>query len=103
MSFDNIIVGDFGQQAQLTIIDTDTDAAADVSSYSSTIQMIFTDPDGNDTAKTATFDTDGSDGVINYTIEDGLFDEAGNWKVRGRVQGGSSKLTSVQHTFYVGN
>ena len=71
MSFKNIVVGDFGQVAQLTINDVDTGAAADISSYSSTIQMIFTDPSGTETAKTATFVTDGSDGLIKYTIESG--------------------------------
>ena len=101
MSFDNIVAGDSGQVAKLTFIDVDTDAAADISSYASTIQMIFTDPSGNTTAKTATFDTDGTDGVIKYTIESSLFDEAGTWKVRGRVQGGSTKLTTVEHRFLV--
>lgn len=101
MSLENIVNGDYGQTVTLTIIDTDTDAAADVSSYSSTIQMIFTDPSGNETTKTATFVSDGSDGQIQYTLEDGLIDEAGIWKVRGRVQGASSKLSTVNHTFKV--
>ena len=101
MSFLNIVNGDYGQVAKLTIIDVDTGSAADVSAYSSTIQMIFTDPGGNDTAKTATFDSDGSDGIIKYTIEDGLIDEAGAWSVRGRVQGASTKLTTVTHSFEV--
>ena len=99
MSFENIVVGDFGQVAKLTFIDVDTDVAADISSYSSTIEIVFTDPDGNATSKTATFDTDGTDGVIKYTIESGLIDESGHWTVRGRVQGGSSKLTAVEHEF----
>ena len=101
MTFKNIVAGDFGQVAKLTIIDVDTKAAADVSTYSSTIEMIFTDPSGTETAKTATFDTDGTDGVIEYTTEDGLIDAAGNWSVRGRVQGAASKLTSVIHNFEV--
>lgn len=101
MSFDKIVAGDYGQTAQITIIDVDTGSAADISGYASTIQMIFTDPGGTETAKTATFATDGTDGVIEYTTEDGLFDEAGWWQVRGRVQGASSKLTSEQHSFQV--
>lgn len=101
MSFKNIIVGDYGQVAKLTIVDVDTGAAADISSYSSTIQMIFTDPSGAESTKTAAFDSDGADGKIKYTVEDGLINAAGAWLVRGRVQGASTKLTSVQHSFEV--
>ena len=87
MSFDNIVNGDWGQVAKLTFVDVDTDEAADISGYGTTIKMIFTDPSGVETAKTATFVTDGSDGVIKYTIEDEFIDAAGDWSVRGRVQG----------------
>ena len=48
MSFDNIIVGNYGQIARLTFIDLDTNEAADISAYSSSIQMIFTDPIGKE-------------------------------------------------------
>ena len=101
MSFDNIVKNDYGQVAQVTIIDTDTDAAADISGYSTTIQMVFTAPDGTETEKTATFVTDGTDGVIQYTIENGLIDASGKWAVRGRVAGTSSRLSSVRHYFTV--
>ena len=101
MSFENIVVGDFGQVAKVTFIDVDTGVAADISGYASTIEIVFTDPTGTETAKTATFDTDGSDGVIKYTIESGLINKAGNWRVRGRVQGGSSKLSTITHEFLV--
>ena len=101
MSLNDIIVDDYGQIIKLTFIDVDTSAAADISTYSSTIQMIFTDPAGNNTTKTATFDSDGSDGIIKYTVEDGLIDEAGYWTVRGRVTSGTAKLTTVPHNFEV--
>ncbi len=101
MSFDGIVNGDYGQIAKLTFIDVDTDAAADISTYSTTIQMIFTDPSGNETTVTATFDSDGTDGIIQYTTITGLFDEAGNWRVRGKVTSGSAVLTSEQHEFYI--
>lgn len=100
MSLNYIISGDYGQIIELTFIDTDTDAAADVSGYTSTIQMIFTDPTGTETTKTATFKTDGSDGIIRYTI-DASFLTAGQWKVRGRVTSGSAKLTSINYGFEV--
>jgi hypothetical protein len=101
MSFTDIVNGDFGQVAQLTFVDTDTDAAADISGYATTIQMIWVDPSGNETAKTATFATDGTDGVIQYTVESTLLDEAGTWHVFGRVAGASSRLTTVRHRFQV--
>lgn len=101
MSFKNIYVGDYGQVAKITFIDVDAGTAADISSYSTTKQMIFTDPSGTVMAKTATFDTDGTDGVIKYTIESDLFDAAGWWKVRGRVSTGTTQLTTEQHQFYV--
>jgi len=101
MSFDYIVNGDYGQVAKITFYDVDTNAAADISGYASTIQMIFTDPDGTETEKTATFDTDGTDGVIKYTIETGLFNQSGHWKVRGRVKGAAATLSTVDHKFYI--
>jgi hypothetical protein len=101
MSFDNIVANDYGQVAKLTFIDTDTDAAANISSYSTTIQMIFTGPSGTSTTKTATFDSDGSDGIIKYTIEQSLIDAAGDWQVRGKVASASAVLTTAEHNFEV--
>jgi hypothetical protein len=101
MSFDNIVVGDYGQVAKLTFIDVDTSAAADISSYSTAQQMVFTDPSGTKTAKTAAFDSDGTDGIIKYTVDNSFIDAAGLWKVRGRVTSGSAELTTVEHEFLV--
>jgi len=101
MSFNKIVKGDYGQVAQITFIDIDTDAAADISAYTTTIEMIFTSPTGAETAKTATFESDGTDGVIEYTIETGLFSSAGGWAVRGQVTSGSAKLSTIKHNFIV--
>lgn len=100
MSLDHIVAGDYGQIVELTIKDVDTDEAADISGYSNTIQMIFTSPTGTTTAKEAAFETDGSDGVIQYTVEEGFL-TAGTWRVRGRVASGSARLTSLEHEFKV--
>lgn len=100
MSLLDIVSGDYGQTIELTFNDVDTNAAANISAYSTTIQMIFTKPDGTDTAKTATFKTDGSDGIIEYTVE-ASFLTAGIWYVRGRVTSASAKLTTVKHRFKV--
>lgn len=101
MSWDGIVVGDYGQTGRLTVNDIDEGTAANISGYTNTIQMIFTDPSGNETTKTASFTTDGSDGVVEYTIESGLIDEAGVWQVRAKVQSATAVLTSEQHRFYV--
>ena len=100
MSLEKIIAADYGQPIELTFIDVDTDAAADISGYTTTIQMVFTDPDGAVLAKTATFKTDGSDGVIEYTGEADYFVE-GSWKVRGRVAAGNAKLSTEEYSFKV--
>ena len=100
MSLLDIISGDFGQTIELTMTDVDTNAAADVSSYSTSQKMIFVAPDSTETEKAAAFKTDGSDGVLTYTV-DASFLTAGNWTVRGRVTSATAQLTSVKHHFKV--
>lgn len=102
MSFQNIYKNDFGQVAKITFTDVDTNAAADISSYSVSQSMIFTDPSGTETAVTAAFATDGTDGIIQYTVADGLFDVAGDWTVRGKVVGSTATLSTEVHRFYIG-
>lgn len=103
MSWDKIVAGDFGQTGQLTVLDVDTEAAADVSAYSTSQEMIFRDPDGNEETKTAAFATDGSDGVVEYTLADGDVpeDQPGHWDVRVVVTSGSAQLTSTWLPFTV--
>ena len=101
MSLNYLIAGDFGQTVDLTFIDVDTNLAADISDYSQTIQMIFTNVrSGDETAKTAIFKTDGSDGIISYTVESGLL-TAGLWHVRGRVSSPTATLSTEIHEFMV--
>jgi len=100
MSLDNIVAGDYGQTIELTFLDTDTGAAADISGYTASKLMIFTSPTGVVTSKTATLKTDGTDGVIQYTVE-ASFLTAGNWRVRGRVASASAVLTTETEKFLV--
>ena len=99
----SIVVGDYGQVAKITFIDVDTDAAADISNYTTAQQMIFTHPSGISYTKTAAFDSDGTDGIIKYTIDVGLFNKAGWWKVRGRVNRAAATLSTAEHVFEVLN
>jgi cellulase/cellobiase CelA1 len=101
MSLDNIVANDYGQVIKLTFWDVDTDAAADISGYTNTIQMILTDPDGVASTKDAAFDTDGSDGVIKYTVAQNDIDQAGKWLIRGKVTSGTAVLTSAVYRFKV--
>ena len=100
MSLKNLVAGDYGQAIELTFNDVDTDAAADVSGYATTQQMIFTNPAGTETTKTAAFKTDGSDGIIRYVVPSSFL-TAGKWRVRGRVTSASAQLTTVEHVFEV--
>lgn len=103
MSLENIIKDDYGQPIRITFIDTDTNRPANISGYTTSQLMIFTDPTEQDITVTGSFYTDGSDGIIQYTIHDGLFSSLGFWQVRGRVLGASSRLSTVLYSFEIIN
>ena len=98
MAFTNIHVSDFGWLAQLTIVEDG--AAVDISSYT-TRQFVFAKPDATEVTKTALFDTDGTDGVLTYTVEDGLIDATGYWSVRAVLTKANAELTSDAVLFHV--
>ena len=100
MSLDNVYAGDYGQPIELTFIDVDTFSAANISGYSDTIKMIFITPEREVMAKTATFKTDGTDGIIRYVVEQDFL-TAGKWSVRGQVASGAAQLTTEIHGFEV--
>jgi len=76
-------VGDIGTIFKLSITDQD-DAALDISS-ATTKQILFRKPDGTTLTKAGVFDTDGTDGVLNYTIVSGDIDQVGGWTVQAYV------------------
>lgn len=95
MTLTGIVNGMYGQAVQLTIKDIDTDSAADVSSYSTSQKMQLKDPSGNTSDHTtAAYDSDGSDGLINYTLADGDIDETGTWAIRTYITSASAVLIS---------
>ena len=101
MSMDAIVAGDYGHSLVLTILDTDTNAAADVSSYS-TAYVLLTTPSGTVLTKAATWVTNGSDGQIKYTTTAGDLTVGGMWQVQGRVlTTGTARLTSLPLVFDV--
>ena len=96
--FTSIHVDDFGWLAQLTIVQDDV--AVDISSYT-TRQFVFRKPDATEVTKTAVFDSDGTDGVLDYTVEDGLIDATGYWGVRAVLTKANAELTSDTVLFRV--
>lgn len=98
MSFDDIHAEDYGWVINLTV--TQDDEAIDISGFSNR-QMIFIDPNNTATTKIATFYSDGTDGKIKYTVEDGLIDTPGWWKVFVRLISGISEITTDSIHFKV--
>lgn len=87
----NIHIDDFGWIAALQIVQDGT--PVDISGYT-TRQFTFVKKDGTEIEKTATFETDGTDGWLQYVVEEGVIDTVGSWSVYARVSNGSAELTS---------
>jgi hypothetical protein len=86
MAVNEIHVGDIGTIFELTLMD-DT-VVVDVSSAVAigTKQIHFVRPDGTASTEEASFTTDGTDGKIQFITPDVNFlDQAGGWKIQGKV------------------
>lgn len=81
-----IHVGDTNTRFILVI--SEDCVAIDISGYT-TLNIIFTKPDGTSVTKTALFVTDGTDGEIYYATVSGDLDQAGIWRIQGEVGIGS--------------
>jgi hypothetical protein len=93
-----IHVGDIGTTLIGTFSDSGT--AVDISTASS-IEMIIKKPDQTKLTKTATFVTDGTDGKVQYITIAGDIDQAGNYKIQGKVVYGGATYYSSISTFKV--
>lgn len=76
-----------GIKLLLTLLDS-SENAVDIST-ASVKTIYFRKPDGTTTSKTATFETDGSDGKIYYETEAAFLTPDGIWKLQGYVEMGS--------------
>lgn len=83
MATSEIHVGDVGTAIRATIKDED-DVVVDVSA-ATTKQLIFEKSDCTEVTKTATFYTDGTDGIIQYVTESGFLTVAGVWRVQAYI------------------
>lgn len=94
-----IHVGDKNVDFVVTIMEDCT--AIDVST-ATTLTIYLKKPSGETLTKTATFVTDGTDGLIHYQSVDGDLDESGVWKIQAQVDMGSgSSYHSIIKTFKV--
>ena len=98
MSWQNIHVDDYGWTGRQPLVQDKV--AQDISSYT-TRQFIFKPPTGAVKVKTATFDTDGVNGVLKYVIESGVIDQVGEWKVQARIAKSGAEITSDEIAFMV--
>lgn len=96
----DIRVGDVGIAFKVTISDCET--IVDISS-ASTKQILLYKPDGTVLTKTASFFTDGTDGILTYSTISGDIDLAGFWRIEAYVVLGASQYYSEIARFRVYN
>jgi len=82
MAANEIHLGDIGTAFVVTI--QDGSSTIDISG-ATTKEIMLTAPDGGKLTKTATLTTDGTDGKMQYATVAGDLDEAGWWRLQGRV------------------
>ena len=101
MATNEIHLGDIGTTFLITV--TDGTDAIDISS-ATTKQLILADPSGNSSAKTAEFNTDGTDGVLKYiTVADDI-DETGKWNIQAKfILTGGTWYSEIHKFTVVGN
>lgn len=91
MALTGIHVGDYGFPIRLRC--TEDGAAADISAFT-TLQYLFSGPADTVTTVTASFNADGADGVLTYTVAQNLFTAAGDWQVQAKL----SRTGQVVHS-----
>ena len=82
MAANEIHLNDIGTQFLLTV--KDGSSAVDISS-ATTKQIIIKKPSGTKVTANTAFSTDGTDGKMYYNAGDGDLDEAGSYKLQGKV------------------
>lgn len=97
---EQIHYNDIGTVFRITLKDSITGVVVDVSD-ATTLQIILQDPEGTNITKTASFTTDGTDGVIECTSVDGDLDVEGDWKLQVFFANGSGSWHSNITNFRV--
>lgn len=96
----DIRVGDVGVAFKVTI--EDCGSIVDVSA-ASTKEILLYKPDGSVLTKTASFFTNGTDGIIQYATVVGDINMAGFWRIEAHVILGASEYYSEIERFRVYN
>jgi len=105
MAIAKVRVGDKNTDFQLLVQETNvsgTNVLVDLSSGITTKEIIIVDPDGNESGPfTATFVTDGTDGIINYVNTDAaLIDEPGIWSYKAKIVFTTSAINESNDAFF---
>ncbi len=82
MATPQIQVGDFGTVFRVTI--KEDDVVVDVSAATE-ITFRFEKPDGSVVEREGEFASTGTDGAVNYTLQDGDIDTSGTWRYQVHV------------------
>jgi hypothetical protein len=93
-----IHMNDIGTVLQVTV--KKSGAALDVSSATD-MTILLQDPSGTKKQLTASFSTDGTDGLIEAKTVDGTIDAVGIWGVQGWVEFGTDSFHTDSSTFEV--
>lgn len=100
MSLLGMVVDDYGAVVEITA--QQDGVAVDISSYT-TLSIVLQAPSGAETTKAAAFKTDGTDGILQFTIANGDLDEVGGWTMQVELTKAGVRLTSDPVTrFHVG-
>lgn len=91
-------VNDIGNTLIGTVIDDGS--VVDISTASD-LYIIMKKPDQTTETKVASFYGDGTDGKMSYTVASGDLNQAGNYKIQGKVEIGSCTYYSSVSTFKV--
>tara|TARA_R110002110_G_scaffold255061_2_gene470839 strand:+ start:1565 stop:1873 length:309 start_codon:yes stop_codon:yes gene_type:complete len=98
MAANEIHENDVGTKFLVTV--TDGTSAVNISG-ASTKQLIIKKPSGAKLTKATSFVTDGTDGKMQYSIAADDLDEAGTYKLQGRVIISDGSFYTDIHTFKV--
>jgi hypothetical protein len=99
MSHADIRVGDIGTVFRLTIVDEVEDPVN--ISAATTTDIRFQKPDETSVDQTASFTTDGTDGLIEYVVAADDLDMSGKWRIQAHIITPAGEWRSEIETFWV--
>ena len=76
----------YGYDMIHTVMDVDGITPLDISSYTGTKELALVRPEQGEELVTASFNSDGTDGKLKYTIASGKLDRTGPWRRNAKIQ-----------------